>query len=229
MRRTKRSLSLAALLVLTACTEPTSPQDEQRRVLETIYHGLGGENWTDDTGWLTDAPLSEWHGVTVNSEGLVTHLDLTSNGVSGTVPEEISQLTSLVHLLFWDNEITGSIPPGLGALRQLEILDFDWNRMTGSIPPELGRLANLEKLYFAKNRLSGPPPPELGELANLRVLHMDCNAGVAGEIPVAWTRLPLEEFHWNDTGLTAEDERVVEWLQGIPDQTSGTDCDREPV
>lgn len=225
----RRSVFLVALPIFAACVEPTSPQDEQRRVLETIYRGLGGENWTNNTGWLTDAPLSDWHGITVNEEGLVTHLDLTSNGARGTVPDEISQLTSLVHLLFWDNEITGAIPPGLAALRQLEILDFDWNRMTGSIPPELGRLANLEKLYFAKNQLSGMPPPELGELANLKVLHMDCNAGVEGEIPVEWTRLSLEEFHWSDTGLAAEHTRVVEWLRLIPDQTSGTDCDREPV
>lgn len=224
-----RSVALAALLILAACTDPTSPEHEQRRVLKAIYDSLGGEHWKNNTGWLTDAPLSDWHGITVNADGLVTHLDLTSNGARGTVPEETARLTSLVHLLFWDNEITGSIPPGLGALRQLEILDFDWNRMTGSIPPELGRLANLEKLYFAKNRLSGPPPPELGDLANLKVLHMDCNAGVEGEIPVEWTRLPLEEFHWNDTGLTAEHTRVVEWLRDIPDQTSGTDCDRNPA
>ena len=34
-----------------------------REILELLYHSTGGEEWIRRDGWLTDAPLIEWHGV----------------------------------------------------------------------------------------------------------------------------------------------------------------------
>ena len=36
----------------------------ERRVLEILYDELGGDNWTDNSNWKTDAALGEWYGVT---------------------------------------------------------------------------------------------------------------------------------------------------------------------
>ena len=51
---------------------------DDRRVLEEIYNRGGGANWDRDdcTGWMTDAPLSEWQGVTADADGNVTALEL---------------------------------------------------------------------------------------------------------------------------------------------------------
>ena len=212
------------LLLASGCTDTTVPGDTQRAALEAVYASMDGEGWTFSDGWLTDAPIGEWHGVTVDADGQVTKLDLQENGVGGAIPEEVGELTSLVELIFWNNEITGPIPAELGELTRLEILDLDWNDLTGEVPATLGSLENLEKLYFAKNRLTGPPPPSLGRLSSLTVLHLDCN-DIAGAIPVEWTALALAEFHWTDTGLRVDDPAVQRWLDAIPDQESPTPCD----
>eukprot|EP00750_Incisomonas_marina_P006341 INCI14500.1.p1 GENE.INCI14500.1~~INCI14500.1.p1 ORF type:complete len:227 (-),score=37.85 INCI14500.1:476-1156(-) len=50
----------------------------QRHALETLYRATGGKNWAQHSNlkpvfakWCTDAPLSEWHGVTVDDKGYV--------------------------------------------------------------------------------------------------------------------------------------------------------------
>jgi hypothetical protein len=51
---------------------------DDRRVLEEIYNRGGGANWDREccAGWMTDAPLSEWRGVTADADGNATALEL---------------------------------------------------------------------------------------------------------------------------------------------------------
>ena len=51
---------------------------DDRRVLEEIYNRGGGANWNRYScdGWMTDAPLSEWNGVTADADGNATALEL---------------------------------------------------------------------------------------------------------------------------------------------------------
>ena len=37
----------------------------ERVALGRLYEATNGPDWTDNTNWLTDAPVEEWHGVTV--------------------------------------------------------------------------------------------------------------------------------------------------------------------
>ena len=89
--------------------------ESDREVLEALYDAAGGPEWLDNTNWLSDAPLSDWFGVTTNDLGRVERLFLTSNSLTGTIPPELSRLTSLERLGFLDNELSGRIPPELGA------------------------------------------------------------------------------------------------------------------
>jgi hypothetical protein len=59
---------------------------DDRRVLEEIYNRGGGEDWDRErcTGWMTDAPLSEWEGVTADADGNVTALELYEIELSQT-------------------------------------------------------------------------------------------------------------------------------------------------
>jgi len=54
-----------------------------RTALIALYRGTGGDAWLQNTGWCTDAPLSEWHGVSVDEEGRVVGVDLSSNSLVG--------------------------------------------------------------------------------------------------------------------------------------------------
>ena len=54
-----------------------------RTTLIAIYRGTGGDAWRRKTGWCTDAPLSEWHGVSVDGQGNVVGLELSLNNLVG--------------------------------------------------------------------------------------------------------------------------------------------------
>jgi hypothetical protein len=58
-----------------------------RSVLEDIFNMNDGANWDEDqkAGWMTDTPLSEWHGVTADEDGNVTALNFEQNSsIAGT-------------------------------------------------------------------------------------------------------------------------------------------------
>ena len=70
-------------------------------------------------------PLGSWHGVTTNGMGRVTGLALGGNGLSGSVPTALGQLTALTSLeLDGNSGLTGSIPSAWTALTALTTLDL---------------------------------------------------------------------------------------------------------
>ncbi|MXW66171.1 MAG: hypothetical protein F4Z72_04015, partial [Gemmatimonadales bacterium] len=153
-----------------------------REILEILYHATGGSEWTDNTNWLTDAPLRDWFGVYTWSDGRVVHLFLQGNRLKGRIPHELGNLRNLEDLWLSVNRLEGPIPPELGRLSSLERLSLRDNDLTGAIPPELGSLASLRTLQLQRNDLTGPVPPELGNLTNLRDLWLS-NNGLTGSIP----------------------------------------------
>ena len=191
-----------------SCAAEDSPED--REVLVKLYDALDGENWTNNTNWLTERPIREWHGVTNDASGRVTRLLLDSNGLAGKIPKELGSLSNLKRLEFGNNRLTGEIPAELGnlsdletlqlgnsppagglsggipkelgSLSKLEILNLKFNQLTGEIPAELGNLTNLKILALMANRLTGEIPTELGSLSNLRTLELNYNQ-LTGQIP----------------------------------------------
>ena len=153
-----------------------------REVLVALYNATDGANWTDNTNWLSTAPLGEWHGVTVDESGRVTELHLSAKQLSGTIPAELGQLSSLERLFFNTNQLSGTIPAELGQLSSLEFLSFDRNQLSGAIPVELGGLSSLEHLVLSTNELTGAIPRELGNLSSLDSLWLEHNQ-LSGSIP----------------------------------------------
>lgn len=192
-----------------------------RAALAALYNATDGPNWTDNGGWLTDAPLGEWygvewHGVTV-SDGRVVGLNLHENGLTGSIPPELANLASLKRLWLHDNALTGPIPPELGSLARLRELYLDANDLTGPIPPELGSLASLESLLLSENDLTGPIPPELGGLASLELLWLHAN-DLTGPIPPELGNLAsLQALRLEgNPGLCAPDDpRLRAWLAEV--------------
>lgn len=77
-RRRSSPLLLAAVglwagLAGEAGAQGSDPTD--RAALEAIYRATGGDNWTHNTNWMSDAPLEDWYGVEVTA-GRVTRLRL---------------------------------------------------------------------------------------------------------------------------------------------------------
>ena len=160
------------------------PPLTDREILELLYLNTGGSSWTESRGWLSNAPLSEWQGVETESDGRVVGLALRRNRLSGSVPSELGDLSTLRKLDLGGNEISGPIPPELGNLDYLRELRLGDNRLSGEIPRILGGLDSLVRLDLSRNRLSGQIPVELGHLGNLVVLVLHSNS-LSGPIPSA--------------------------------------------
>ena len=175
-----------------------------RAVLEALYRSTGGSygSWRTHTNWLTDAPLGDWFGVSVDTLERVTGLKLYNNNLTGPIPPELGKLGSLQGLNLSDNNLTGPIPPELGKLGSLQELYLYDNDLTGSIPPELGKLGSLQWLYLYDNSLTGSIPPELGKLGSLRWLHLYDN-DLTGSIPPELGKLgSLQRLRLSDNRLT---------------------------
>lgn len=178
------------------------PDSVELRVLTEFYHSTGGAGWTSKTNWLqgsTIAELDAWRGITV-SNGDVTGIVLTNNGLSGPLPNSLTELAALQTLNLTNNSVTGTLPTGVGNLARLRVLNLWNNSLTGPIPPQLGGLASLEHLYLTLNNLSGGIPAELGNLTNLTDLGLFGNS-LTGTIPPGLgqlTKLRVLDLQSND-------------------------------
>ena len=135
-----------------------------RVALEAFYHATGGDDWTNNTSWLSDAPLGEWHGVDVKETGRVRMLSLRNNNLTGQIPAAIGLLDQLFDLSLSENALTGPIPPAIGRLRRLRDLSLGRNGIDGPLPPEMGDMTGLDYVYLSGTRLSGPLPETLANL-----------------------------------------------------------------
>ena len=63
-----------------------------------------------------------------------TELHLYNNGLTGSIPSEIGNLTNLTYLDLFFNELTGEIPSEIGNLTNLTTLSLPRNQLTGEIP-----------------------------------------------------------------------------------------------
>ena len=175
-----------------------------RAALVAFYEATGGPNWTSNDGWLTNAPLNDWHGVSARGGGWVAGLYLSRNNLTGEIPPQLGDLANLQILFLDDNELTGEIPPELGGLPRLRLLHLEQNRLTGPVPPEFGDLTRLEHLSLDNNELTGEIPPELGDLARLEHLSLDNNE-LTGPIPPELGRLArLGHLSLDNNELTGE-------------------------
>ena len=160
-----------------------------RVALEALYRATGGDDWNDNTNWLSDEPLDAWYGVRTTGEGRVRGLSLNNNNLSGRVPAAIGLLDNLFELALDDNSLTGPIPPAIGRLR------------------------NLERLYLGRNDLSGSLPPEMADMTGLRYLHV-YGAGVEGPVPDAFANLTLTQFMIWETDLCLP-RALDSWFRAI--------------
>ena len=175
---------LSATQPIAVTVDASAGPQSDREVLEVFYDSTGGASWTNRRNWKTSAPLGEWHGVTTDTDGRVTGLDLDGNGLTGIVPPALGNLASLRMLNLSGNALTGQIPRELGSLRNLDGLSLVMNDLTGPVPAWLGDLTRLRTLYLGSNALTGQIPGKLGSLVNLVGLSLGGNE-LTGPVP-AW-------------------------------------------
>ena len=193
--------------------------DEPREVLLQLYSAMRGYAWTRRDNWLTEAPLGTWYGVTTDEQGRVIELDLSSNGLTGSIPPEVARLATLVvlDLSVSEDAVASDLDRGPGrsprpspGLRLDAGLDAgldgspdpDLDRYRDRYPDVPGRTGRAEEDAppLARQGLTGPIPPTLGTLSQLRTLNLSGNS-LTGPIPPALGHLARLETL--DLGLNA--------------------------
>lgn len=116
------------------------------------------------------------------------HLVLSRNEFSGPIPASIGCLTCLKDFQVWQNKLTGPIPSSISGLTNLLRMNIDSCMLTGPIPDEMGRLTALREFYCFDNRISGHLPPSLGGISNLQYLGLNGNQ-LSGPIPSEFGKL----------------------------------------
>jgi len=148
--------------------------------LVEIYEATDGANWT--VTWDLSQSLDTWHGVTLSDEGCVDELDLRENGLTGTLPDAVGDMSDMTVLYMHYNDISGQIPANIGNLTNLEIIDLGDNNLEGEIPDEMSNMIRLKELSFPRNELSGEIPTTFWEKADLEVVRI-FNNNFTGTLP----------------------------------------------
>ncbi|KAJ1290391.1 hypothetical protein BS78_02G239600 [Paspalum vaginatum] len=85
-------------------------------------------------------------------------LDLSSNSLTGVIPEDIGALIALKGFNLSRNQLSGEIPVSICQLKQLESLDLSHNDLSGKIPSSLSDLTSLSLMNLSYNDLSASIP-----------------------------------------------------------------------
>ena len=109
-------------------------------------------------------------------------IDLSSVGISGTLPTEIGFFVGMNKLVMGKNNIFGSIPSSIGSMSSLTYLDLGYNGIVGPIPSSIGALTKLAALLLMFNRISSSIPSSIGSLGSLKVLYAEGNT-ITGSLP----------------------------------------------
>ncbi|KAK2378120.1 receptor protein 9DC3 [Trifolium repens] len=107
-------------------------------------------------------------------------IDISSNKISGEIPQVIGDLKGLIFLNLSNNNLIGTIPSSLGELSNLEALDLSFNHLSGKIPQQLAQLTFLEFLNVSFNNLSGPIPQNK-QFATFEDNSFEGNQGLCGD------------------------------------------------
>ena len=206
--------SLLPLLVLVLLEAPHGNSQQHTAdclALVKFFNSTSKRPWKNSTGWKTwnstTPDCCKWHGVTCNggSPRRVTRLNLTDNGLSGTIPASVGQLKRLEVWEMPDNMIYGQIPNEMMDLwtdfRCGNENGVPCNPFTGSgrSAPECGgqlcyAYGGLKRINMKRNRLSGSIPKEISKLFRT-MEHLDLSSNrLTGTLPTN-----LGYLHWVTT------------------------------
>ncbi|XP_010272760.1 PREDICTED: probable leucine-rich repeat receptor-like serine/threonine-protein kinase At3g14840, partial [Nelumbo nucifera] len=143
-------------------------------------------------------------------------IDLTLNYLTGRIPPQWGAM-QLVNISVFANRLSGPIPKELANITTLRVLNLESNQFSGFIPTELGDLTNIEKLMVSSNNFTGRLPETLAKLTNLKEFWMNDNQ-FTGKIPSFignWTK--LEKLSIQASGLQGPIPPQVSLLTNLTD------------
>ena len=91
--------------------------------------------------------LCNWTGITCNSAGSVSEINLLKKELHGTLAKfQFTSFPNLNRFTIGQNHFSGPIPRHVANLTELKYLDFSENQLNGSIPYQISHLQRLHTL-----------------------------------------------------------------------------------
>ncbi|CAI0389497.1 unnamed protein product [Linum tenue] len=220
----KSALLISSLLLLfLTLPQPSTSESYATRISLLQFMESLSETFPPHSNWGwndTSDPCRDWAGVLCDSDGRVVvvglpkldlagtldfkplcriqslrRLDLTDNGISGPIPSEVANCTSLTHLMLGGNWLQGLLPGSISSLTNLEWVDVSNNRLVGPIPSGFGTMSNVTAFFAQNNQISGKIPGEMS-FTSLREFNVSRNQ-LAGTIPRGFYNFPASGFVGN--------------------------------
>uniref|UniRef100_A0A5B6ZGU6 non-specific serine/threonine protein kinase n=1 Tax=Davidia involucrata TaxID=16924 RepID=A0A5B6ZGU6_DAVIN len=182
--------------------------------------GSGLKNWEDDDSSSSPSAHCSFSGVSCDEDSRVISINISSVPLFGTIPPEIGLLNKLVNLTLVNDNLTGPLPiqmsnltsikfinlssnafqgdfPGnmVVSMTELQVFDVYNNNLTGNLPTEFVKLKGLKNLLLGGNYFYGEIPEVYSEFQSLEILGLQGNS-LTGKIPASLARLSnLQELY----------------------------------
>ncbi|KAH9714634.1 protein kinase domain-containing protein [Citrus sinensis] len=152
--------------------------------------------------WNTSISFCNWTGVTCDVHShRVTVLNISRLNLTGTIPSQLGNLSSLQSLNLSFNRLSGSIPSAIFTMYTLKYVSFRENQLSGAFPSFIFNKSSLQHLDFSQNTLSGEIPANIcSNLPFLEYISLSKNM-FHGGIPSALSKctyLQILSLSFND-------------------------------
>ncbi|KAK9232087.1 hypothetical protein WN943_022330 [Citrus x changshan-huyou] len=170
--------------------------------------------------WNTSTHVCNWTGIACDVHShRVTVLNISSLNLTGTIPSQLGNLSSLQSLNLSCNRLSGSIPSAIFTIYTLKYVSFRENQLSGAFPSFIFNKSSLQHLDFNRNTLSGEIPANIcSSLPFLEILSLSKNM-FHGGIPSALSKctyLQILSLSYNDfLGAIPKDIGNLTKLMGL--------------
>ena len=101
--------------------QQAAEREKSVEALTALYNATDGDNWKNNTNWLTDEPLYKWYGLNANYW-----------------PESTIEVDDIVEIQLFDNNLRGTLPPEFAyIMSKANAIEIESNGLHGVIPQEV--------------------------------------------------------------------------------------------
>jgi hypothetical protein len=179
----------------------------QRFSMALMYCEFNGDNWLEGELWVSDLHECDWYTmVGVDPCGRREQYQIIRNygqQMRGTLPPEISMISTLWEITLSDNLLSGELPKDFERLSELDTVSLSFNLFTGTIPTFMWEFFDMTHLDLAYNFFEGTIPDNKISVdePNLKNLFLE-NNDISGSIPQDFGNMKFKRLHMDGNQLT---------------------------
>ncbi|CAL0310690.1 unnamed protein product [Lupinus luteus] len=217
---------LLAAFYLSSSAFGATLSDDEVKALKDIAKTLGKKDWdfsvdpcSPERNWKSLIEVNEEENAVICNCSFanatichVTNISLLGNRITGSIPIEIANISTLQSFVVEANQLSGNLPAELGNLSQIQRMLLSSNNFTGEIPPTFAKLTSLQDLVIQGSGFSGPIPSGISLMKSLIVLRISDLKGSEFSPFPRLDNLPLRHLYLTGNSFTGS---VPTWAKSV--------------